>query len=141
MPAKVKFCVASRPCLSCTCFGKGKLSMGISLMSLCVAVGADTTEAGSLESLFPADYSRASAEHSGKMRCLKVLLGSIMGQEGPDKVVVVSNSTAALDIIQTLCDQQSYTTVRIDGATDVNKRQDIVNSFNLYGAAQVTTLY
>lgn len=61
-----------------------------------------------------------------------------MGQEGPDKVVIVSNSTAALDIIQTLCDQQSYTTVRIDGATDVNKRQDIVNSFNLYGAAQVT---
>lgn len=70
-----------------------------------------------------------------------MLLGSIMSQEGPDKVVIVSNSTAALDIIQTLCNQQSYTTVRIDGATDVNKRQDIVNSFNLYGAAQVTTSY
>ena len=60
-----------------------------------------------------------------------------MSQEDCDKVVIVSNSTAALDIIQTLCGQLSYSTVRIDGATDVNKRQDIVNSFNLYGSAQV----
>jgi len=101
-------------------------------------MGADAAEAGSLESVFPTGYARSSAQHSGKMRCLKVLLSSILSQEDPDKVVIVSNSTAALDIIQTLCDQQCYSAVRIDGATDVNKRQDIVNSFNLYGSAQVT---
>lgn len=71
------------------------------------------------------------------MRCLKLLLHSILSRDSPDKAVIVSNSTAALDLVQALCQQQSYSTVRIDGATDVNKRQDIVNSFNLYGSAQV----
>ena len=74
------------------------------------------------------------------MCCLQLLLGSILGQDNADKAVVVSNSTAALDLVQALCHQQSYSTVRIDGATDVNKRQDIVNSFNLYGTAQVRQL-
>jgi len=97
----------------------------------------DAAEAGSLEAVFPADYERSLAQHSGKMTCLKILLSSIMSQDDADKVVIVSNSTAALDVIQALCDQQSYNTVRIDGATDVNKRQDIVNSFNLFGTAQV----
>ena len=69
-----------------------------------------------------------------------MLLGSIMSQKDADKVVIVSNSTAALDLIQMLCDQNSYSTVRIDGTTDTNKRQDIVNSFNLYDAAQVRAL-
>lgn len=100
-------------------------------------MAADAAEAGSLESIFPTDYARSSAQNSGKMRCLEVLLSNILSQEDPDKVVIVSNSTAALDIIQSVCDQQRYTAVRIDGATDVNKRQDIVNSFNLYGSAQV----
>ena len=73
------------------------------------------------------------------MRCLQLLLASIAGQDSADKVVVVSNSTAALDLLKTLCDQQSYSTVRIDGATDVSKRQNIVDSFNLYNTAQVRT--
>ena len=114
---------------------------GVSLLDMshvfCVTEGADAAEAGSLESIFPTDYARSSAQYSGKMRCLEVLLSNILSQQDPDKVVIVSNSTAALDIIQTVCDQQRYTAVRIDGATDVNKRQDIVNSFNLYGSAQV----
>ena len=100
-------------------------------------ISADKSEAESLEQGFPADYETDTPEHSGKMHCLNILLNSILSQENADKVVVVSNSTAALDLIQTLCRQKSYSTTRIDGATDVNKRQDIVNSFNLYGTAQV----
>ena len=119
-------------------FGTSLLSTGRTcFVSLILLMGADAAEAGSLESIFPSDYARSSAQQSGKMRCLEVLLSSIFSQEDPDRVVIVSNSTAALDIIQTLCDQQRYSAVRIDGATDVNKRQDIVNSFNLYGSAQV----
>lgn len=99
----------------------------------------DTDAAGirSLQQVFPAVYQKNAPHHSGKMRCLQLLLGSILGQDSADKVVIVSNSTAALDLVQALCNQQSYSMVRIDGATDVNKRQDIVNSFNLYGTAQV----
>lgn len=78
---------------------------------------------------------------SGKMHCLQILLSSILKSPSEDKVVVVSNSTSALDLIQALCEQHSYGTVRIDGATNINKRQDIVNSFNAaYGQAQVQTL-
>lgn len=98
---------------------------------------AEGEEAGSLQQVFPAAYQKDLPHHSGKMHCLQLLLTTILGQQGTDKVVVVSNSTAALDLIQALCTQESYSTVRIDGATDVNKRQDIVNSFNLYGTAQV----
>ena len=97
-------------------------------------------EAGTLQQVFPAAYQKNLPHNSGKMHCLQLLLSSILGQQGTDKVVVVSNSTAALDLIQTLCSQDSYSTVRIDGGTDVNKRQDIVNSFNLYGTAQVRQL-
>ena len=35
------------------------------------------------------------------------------------------------------CCAQGYSTVRIDGSTDVTKRQDVVNSFNLYNVGQV----
>lgn len=118
-------------------FGVSLLNMSHVFLSLIPLMRADAAEAGSLESIFPTDYTRSSAQHSGKMRCLEVLLSNILSQEDPDRVVIVSNSTAALDIIHTVCDQQCYTAVRIDGATDVNKRQDIVNSFNLYGSAQV----
>lgn len=38
---------------------------------------------------------------------------------------------------QKLCDGRGWKTVRIDGGTDVAKRQDVVNSFNLYGVGQV----
>lgn len=72
------------------------------------------------------------------MQCLQILLNTILASPSQDKVVVVSNSTAALDLIQAMCDQQGYGTTRIDGATNVNKRQDIVNNFNSsYGQAQV----
>ena len=104
------------------------------------SLSADSGEAGSLEQAFPAGYKRHNPQHSGKVHCLKLLLGGILGHDDADRVVVVSNSTAALDLIQTLCNQQGYSTVRIDGATDVNKRQDIVNSFNNYCTAQVRRL-
>ncbi|KAL3144372.1 hypothetical protein ABBQ32_004125 [Trebouxia sp. C0010 RCD-2024] len=123
----------------------GVLSIITTLRKLCnhpdlLHSSAGNGEAGSLEQLFPLAYHRNTAEHSGKMRCLKLLLHSILSRDSPDKAVIVSNSTAALDLVQALCQQQSYSTVRIDGATDVNKRQDIVNSFNLYGSAQICLL-
>ena len=72
------------------------------------------------------------------MQCLQILLNIILDPPSQDKVVVVSNSTAALDLIEAMCARHGYDTTRIDGATNVNKRQDIVNNFNsAYGQAQV----
>ncbi|GAB4818167.1 hypothetical protein N2152v2_005213 [Parachlorella kessleri] len=77
---------------------------------------------------------------SGKMAVLSVILEDCLGGAAGDRVVVVSQSTAALDLVQQLCDMRSYKTVRIDGSTDVTKRQDVVNSFNNYNVGQVFLL-
>lgn len=39
---------------------------------------------------------------------------------------------------QKLCDARGWATARIDGGTDVNKRQDVVNAFNSYGVGQAS---
>ncbi|PRW57845.1 DNA repair and recombination RAD54B [Chlorella sorokiniana] len=78
-------------------------------------------------------------DQSGKMAVLGVLLHESIAVAG-DRVVVVSQSTAALDLVQKLCDARSWATARIDGGTDVNKRQDVVNAFNSYGVGQVFLL-
>lgn len=43
---------------------------------------------------------------------------------------MVSNSTAALDLAGGLCSRLGLPTCRIDGATAVDTRQDVVNAFN-----------
>ena len=57
------------------------------------------------------------------MAVLGVILEESLGGTARDRVVVVSQSTAALDLVQQLCDMRDYKTVRIDGSTDVTKRQ------------------
>ncbi|MCI4391368.1 hypothetical protein PGIGA_G00133440 [Pangasianodon gigas] len=47
-----------------------------------------------------------------------------------DKVVLVSNYTQTLDLLQDLCAHLGYTWCRLDGQTPVAQRQRIVDSFN-----------
>jgi len=75
---------------------------------------------------------------SGKLAVLAVLLEHIIG--AGDRCVVVSQSTAMLDLVSAMCAGKGYSTVRIDGSTDVSKRQDVVNSFNSYNVGQVFLL-
>ena len=136
--------------------------------------------------------SSACPPAAGKMAVLGVLLQQSIAVAG-DRVVVVSQSTAALDLVQVraappwlllalrsrrdvhwagtvlpvgwlllpcpsippcswlpppvltpppsalpqkLCDGRGWRTARIDGATDVSKRQDVVNAFNNYNVGQ-----
>ncbi|KAK9809182.1 hypothetical protein WJX72_010957 [[Myrmecia] bisecta] len=136
--------------LSSTDAGDGALSAITTLRKLCnhpdLLMGAGSslddeavTPLAYLQALYPPDYTEHTAALSGKMACLELLLHEIL-RSTQDRVVVVSSSTAALDIIQGVCGQHDYTTVRIDGATDVTRRQDIVNNFNLYNAGQVCLL-
>ena len=82
----------------------------------------------------------ASSPHlshgAGKLDCLSHLLASIVAAK--QRCVLVSTSTAALDLIdEVICQAAGYSTVRIDGSTNVNERQGIVDSFNAYGRGQV----
>lgn len=48
----------------------------------------------------------------------------------PCRVVVVSNYTKTLDLLQNLCLHMSYTFCRLDGHTPTSQRQRLVDSFN-----------
>lgn len=46
------------------------------------------------------------------------------------RVVVVSNYTQTLNILQEVCQRCGYPYTRLDGSTPVSQRQQIVDSFN-----------
>ena len=65
---------------------------------------------------------------SGKVAVLSQLLKKL--HPSGQKIVVVSNFTKTLDLLETLIKRDEYTFCRLDGKTSLNKRQDIVDSFN-----------
>ena len=67
---------------------------------------------------------------AGKLAVLEALLGRILDGERL-RCVVVSSSTAALDLVGSLCAARGWATARIDGATNPAARQEIVDGFNL----------
>ncbi|CAM6092312.1 unnamed protein product [Calypogeia fissa] len=74
---------------------------------------------------------------SGKLCCLQRLLSAIHSSttsEIKDKMVVVSNFTQTLDIIQIMCEGQGWRWLRLDGATNVSERQALVDRFNANGS-------
>lgn len=79
--------------------------------------------------LFPEDYSSSiHSHHSAKFNVLSQLLERFISQK--EKVVIVSNSTKMLDILQEFCNYSSCNHIRLDGQTQVKSRQDIVDRFN-----------
>lgn len=47
-----------------------------------------------------------------------------------DKIVLISNATQTLDLMERLCRVKKYGCVRLDGSMNVNKRSKIVDRFN-----------
>ena len=47
-----------------------------------------------------------------------------------DRVVLISNWTSSLDILQRMCVQNKWPVVRLDGTMGIKKRQRIVDEFN-----------
>lgn len=47
-----------------------------------------------------------------------------------DRVVLVSNYTQTLNILQEVCKRHEYACTRLDGQTPVSQRQQIVDGFN-----------
>lgn len=70
---------------------------------------------------------------------LAALLEAAIG-ELRERVVVVSQSTAALDLAQAMCEGRGWGTARLDGGTDVSKRQDLVNTFNRFSTVPIFLL-
>ena len=82
--------------------------------------------------------------HSGKFAVLARLL-SILRKETKDRIVIISNYTQTLDLVELLCRQNNYPSVRLDGSTSINKRQKLVKQVRIShptrSASLITALY
>ena len=68
---------------------------------------------------------------SGKLRVLDAILRSIRSTSSDDKVVVVSNFTSMLSILETsIMEPMGYTYSRLDGSVEISRRQGLVDCFN-----------
>uniref|UniRef100_A0A3Q3D5P3 RAD54 homolog B n=1 Tax=Hippocampus comes TaxID=109280 RepID=A0A3Q3D5P3_HIPCM len=85
-----------------------------------------------LAPFFPENYSSDSfnADDSGKLLVLLDLLKTIKQFSPSDKVVIVSNYTQTLNMLQKLCVHMGYMFCRLDGQTPTNQRQRLVDGFN-----------
>ncbi|XP_035527512.1 DNA repair and recombination protein RAD54B [Morone saxatilis] len=85
-----------------------------------------------LEELFPESYSSGgfNIADSGKLLVLSDMLTAIRQLSPSDRVVVVSNYTKTLDLLQDLCVHMGYTFCRLDGQTPTSQRQRLVDGFN-----------
>lgn len=70
-----------------------------------------------------------SFDKSSKMAVVERMLGELSKAKS-EKVVIVSNFTKTLDMLQQLCDSKRYQYLRLDGSTATNKRQELVEAFN-----------
>ncbi|KAJ3106047.1 helicase [Phlyctochytrium bullatum] len=66
---------------------------------------------------------------SSKLQLLDQLLTHVR-KTSDEKVVVVSNWTQTLDVVETLMHQRHWSFSRLDGKTNVKARQDLVTAFN-----------
>ncbi|AET40511.1 DNA-dependent ATPase RAD54 Ecym_6118 [Eremothecium cymbalariae DBVPG len=94
--------------------------------------------------LIPEDYRSSMAQHnrsgfrghtaiqtcySGKFSILERFLYKIR-TESNDKIVLISNYTQTLDLIEMMCRYNHYGVLRLDGTMSINKRQKLVDRFN-----------
>uniref|UniRef100_A0A8C2VN22 DNA repair and recombination protein RAD54B n=1 Tax=Chinchilla lanigera TaxID=34839 RepID=A0A8C2VN22_CHILA len=85
-----------------------------------------------LLNVFPADYNPHvfPEKESGKLQVLSQLLAVIHELRPTEKVVLVSNYTQTLNILQDVCKRYGYAYARLDGQTPISQRQQIVDGFN-----------
>ncbi|KAF8245370.1 hypothetical protein K440DRAFT_409395 [Wilcoxina mikolae CBS 423.85] len=108
------------------------------LEKLCNTPGLLTSEQGKeqsdnvqalLSGVNPRLLASKSASSSGKLRVLERLLG-ILSAHTDEKIVIVSNYTSTLDVLQNLLISRGLSWLRLDGSTPTDKRQSLVDKFN-----------
>lgn len=72
---------------------------------------------------------RFNPELSGKFLVLYRLLLTLYHRYD-DKIVLISNYTSILGLMQLMCEDNKWNYVRLDGSTNSNKRQQLVDRFN-----------
>ena len=68
-------------------------------------------------------------ERSGKFLVLFRLM-STLRNTCRDRIVVVSNTTQTLDLVESMCNDNNWPQLRLDGSTSAQKRTKLVDTFN-----------
>lgn len=83
-----------------------------------------------IQTAFPPEYQTPGpSSASGKTVALLGMLQDLF-EHTEERAVVVSSSVRCLDLIQKLCIDRGWKTLRLDGQTDVKERQGLVDRFN-----------
>lgn len=110
-----------------------KLCNSPSLLSAKSASGDEYSASDSMTTLLstlpPGLLKTFGAQSSTKIRVLDQLLYNIHTKTD-DKVVLVSNYTSTLDLLQTLLTSLGLPFLRLDGSTPASKRHGLVDDFN-----------
>jgi len=69
-------------------------------------------------------------ELSGKLALVHQILSAIKASGNGDRIVLISNWTQTLDLIERLCAQCNWPTHRLDGTMAITKRMKLVTDFN-----------
>ncbi|KAK0546066.1 helicase [Tilletia horrida] len=85
--------------------------------------------------LFPTPSLTYDYALSGKLTALMKILKQVYDKTS-DKVVLVSNFTTTLDILEGVLRKERYSFCRLDGKTKQKDRMDIVNDFNRQSASK-----
>ncbi|KAL9937012.1 hypothetical protein V8E36_004247 [Tilletia maclaganii] len=85
--------------------------------------------------LFPTPALTYDYTLSGKLTALMRILKQVY-EKTSDKVVLVSNFTTTLDVLEGILRKERYSFCRLDGKTKQKDRMDIVNDFNRQSATK-----
>jgi DNA repair and recombination protein RAD54B len=110
-----------------------KLCNSPALLSPKTAAVDETANSASIISLLetlPQNLLRTMGNQaSAKLRILDTFLHTLASRTS-EKIVLVSNYTSTLDLLQTLLSSLSLPFLRLDGSTPSSKRQGLVDDFN-----------
>jgi SNF2-related domain/Helicase conserved C-terminal domain len=95
-----------------------------------------------LRAIFPSDYMLGNPSSSSKLQFVHTLIQSIQesNKKTPssiEKVVIVSNYTKTLDLVEKSLSQLSVSCLRLDGQVPGKKRIELVNEFNTFSNSNV----
>lgn len=90
---------------------------------------------GIIQNRFPINKSNSSRskfrpELSGKFYVLYRMMETLRAMRQGDRIVIVSNFTSTLDLVEAMCSDNGWPQLRLDGTTAAAKRTKLVDTFN-----------
>lgn len=103
-------------------------------LHLSTRAGFGTSAVSSSSSSSSSSGQYIDPDQSGKMSALFRMIQTMRALKQGERIVVVSNYTQTLDLIEQMCAQNAWPVLRLDGTVSANKRTKLVDEFNAPGS-------